>query len=98
MCSSDLWTRGYGEQERIDLPIAHGEGRYQLDPHELERLEQNGQVVLRYEDNPNGSLGAVAGVCNAAGNVLGLMPHPERACDPALGGVDGRRMLAAALG
>ena len=47
--TSSRWTRGYGEQERIDLPIAHGEGRYQLDPHELERLEQNGQVVLRYE-------------------------------------------------
>ena len=55
-------------------------------------------MVLRYADNPNGSVGDVAGLTNAAGNVLGLMPHPERACDPATGGIDGRRLLAAALG
>jgi phosphoribosylformylglycinamidine synthase len=55
-------------------------------------------VVLRYVANPNGSIGDVAGLCNPAGNVMGLMPHPERACDPATGGVDGRRLLAAALG
>jgi len=65
-----------------------------VDPVELERLERQGQVVLRYASNPNGSLGDVAGLCNAAGNVLGLMPHPERACDAALGGIDGRRLLA----
>jgi phosphoribosylformylglycinamidine synthase len=55
-------------------------------------------VVLRYAANPNGSVGDVAGLCNGRGNVLGLMPHPERACDPLLGGLDGRRLLAAALG
>jgi phosphoribosylformylglycinamidine synthase len=89
------WLKGYQHGERITLPIAHGEGRYQVEPEDLERLEQQGQVVLRYASNPNGSIGDVAGLTNAAGNVLGLMPHPERACDPATGGLDGRRLLAA---
>jgi phosphoribosylformylglycinamidine synthase len=88
------WLQGYGEGEAIQLPIAHGEGRYQCDAGELQRLEDNGQVVLRYTDNPNGSMGDVAGLTNAAGNVLGLMPHPERACDAVTGGLDGVRLLA----
>jgi phosphoribosylformylglycinamidine synthase len=92
------WLQAYGLGETITLPIAHGEGRYQLDAEHLDQLEQEGRVVLRYADNPNGSVGDVAGLTNAAGNVLGLMPHPERACDPATGGIDGRRLLAAALG
>ena len=95
---SSPWLKAYGHGETITLPIAHGEGRYQLDAEHLDQLEQEGQVVLRYADNPNGSVGDVAGLTNAAGNVLGLMPHPERACDPATGGIDGRRLLAAALG
>ena len=95
---SSPWLQGYGLGETITLPIAHGEGRYQLDAEHLDQLEQEGRVVLRYADNPNGSVGDVAGLTNAAGNVLGLMPHPERACDPATGGIDGRRLLAAALG
>jgi phosphoribosylformylglycinamidine synthase len=95
---SSPWLEAYGLGETITLPIAHGEGRYQLDAEHLDQLEQKGQVVLRYADNPNGSVGDVAGLTNAAGNVLGLMPHPERACDPATGGIDGRRLLAAALG
>jgi phosphoribosylformylglycinamidine synthase len=95
---SSPWLQAYGLGETITLPIAHGEGRYQLDAEQLDQLEQEGQVVLRYADNPNGSVGDVAGLTNAAGNVLGLMPHPERACDPATGGIDGRRLLAAALG
>lgn len=89
------WLAGFGEGEQIQLPIAHGEGRYQVDPAELASLEAHGQVVLRYASNPNGSVGDVAGVCNQQGNVLGLMPHPERACDSVLGGIDGRRLLAA---
>jgi len=92
------WLKNYGHRETITLPIAHGEGRYQLDADQLNDLEQEGRVVLRYASNPNGSVGDVAGLTNAAGNVLGLMPHPERACDPATGGIDGRRLLAAALG
>jgi len=95
---SSRWLTGYGSGERITLPIAHGEGPYQLDADHLDALDQEGQVVLRYAANPNGSVGDVAGLTNAAGNVLGLMPHPERACDPATGGIDGRRLLAAALG
>jgi len=92
------WLAGYGSGERISLPIAHGEGRYQVEAEELRRLEGEGCVVLRYAANPNGSVGDVAGLSNPAGNVLGLMPHPERACDPQTGGTDGVRLLAAALG
>jgi phosphoribosylformylglycinamidine synthase len=92
------WLRNYAEGERILLPIAHGEGRYQVDPTALSSLEEEGCVVLRYRANPNGSVGDVAGLCNPAGNVLGLMPHPERACDPLLGGEDGSRLLASVLG
>lgn len=88
------WLQSYGAAETIVLPIAHGEGRYQVDAPTLQRLVDGGQVVLRYCDNPNGSVGDVAGLCNEQGNVLGLMPHPERACDPALGGLDGRPLLA----
>ena len=91
------WLKSYGEGEAINLPIAHGEGRYQCDPDELQQLEGEGRVVLRYGQNPNGSVGDVAGLTNQAGNVLGLMPHPERACDPATGGTDGLRLLASVL-
>ncbi|MEO8286853.1 MAG: phosphoribosylformylglycinamidine synthase subunit PurQ [Chloroflexota bacterium] len=84
------------------LPIAHGEGRYFADPDTLADLAANGQIVLRYTTaeglsdptaNPNGSSEAIAGVCNKAGNVLGLMPHPERAAEALLGGDDGRLFL-----
>jgi phosphoribosylformylglycinamidine synthase subunit PurQ / glutaminase len=84
------------------LPIAHGEGRYVADPETLAAMSAGGQVVLRYCEpdgtigpaaNPNGSTDAIAGVCNAAGNVLGLMPHPERAAEAILGGDDGRDVL-----
>ncbi len=92
------WLQNYGAGEHITLPIAHGEGRYQVEPDELRRLEAEGCVVLRYAANPNGSVGDVAGLSNAEGNVLGLMPHPERACDPQTGGIDGLRLLAAAMG
>jgi phosphoribosylformylglycinamidine synthase len=92
--------------EVIRMPISHGEGRYYADAETLHRLNANGQVVLRYcdaaggitpEANPNGALESLAGICNAAGNVFGLMPHPERAAEPALGGTDGRRLLEAVL-
>ena len=92
------WLQGYSSGQRVTFPIAHGEGRYQADAELLQRLEQNGQVVLRYTNNPNGSVGDVAGLTNSAGTVLGLMPHPERACDPATGGVDGRALLSSLLG
>jgi phosphoribosylformylglycinamidine synthase I len=73
----------------LRMPVAHGEGRYFDDPAALDGLERDGKVVFRYLDNPNGSLRDIAGVRNAAGNVLGLMPHPERAADPLLGSADG---------
>ncbi|NDG75379.1 MAG: phosphoribosylformylglycinamidine synthase subunit PurQ [Synechococcaceae bacterium WB8_1B_136] len=91
------WLQSYGAGEVVSFPIAHGEGRYQVEPEQLRQLEDNGQVVLRYCRNPNGSVGDVAGLSNAAGNVLGLMPHPERACDATTGGVDGRRLLGSLL-
>ncbi|MCP9774566.1 phosphoribosylformylglycinamidine synthase subunit PurQ [Cyanobium sp. WAJ14-Wanaka] len=92
------WLSGYVDNETISLPIAHGEGRYQCDPQTLKHLEQEQLVVLRYQDNPNGSVGDVAGLTNIGGNVLGLMPHPERACDPVIGGTGGKRLLESLLG
>jgi phosphoribosylformylglycinamidine synthase len=86
----------------VRLPISHGEGRYHADADILDALEANGQVVLRYADadgrvvpdaNPNGSAHGIAGIVNPAGNVLGLMPHPERATDAEVGGTDGLRFL-----
>jgi phosphoribosylformylglycinamidine synthase I len=91
------WLQGYGPGETVTLPIAHGEGRYHCDPDQLKALEDGGQVVLRYRRNPNGSVGGIAGLSNSRGNVLGLMPHPERACDSQIGGIDGRRLLATLL-
>ena len=73
----------------LRMPVAHGEGRYYDEPARLDELEREGRVVFRYIDNPNGSLRDIAGVRNEAGNVLGLMPHPERAGEPLLGSADG---------
>ncbi len=73
----------------LRLPINHYEGNYTCDPETLAGLEANGQVVLRYLDNPNGSLADIAGVANRSGNVVGLMPHPERASHELLGSEDG---------
>ena len=73
----------------LRMPVAHGEGRYYDEPARLDELEREGRVVFRYIDNPNGSLRDIAGVRNEAGNVLGLMPHPERADEPLLGSADG---------
>jgi phosphoribosylformylglycinamidine synthase subunit PurQ / glutaminase len=84
------WTHGYTSNPEISLPIAHGEGCYHADPDTLSELEANGQVLFRYAGiNPNGSLNNIAGICNRQGNVLGMMPHPERAADPLLGNSEG---------
>jgi phosphoribosylformylglycinamidine synthase len=83
--------------QRLRLPIKHGEGAYYAAPEELERLEREGRVALRYESNPNGSLADVAGVVNEQGNVLGMMPHPEHAVEAALGGEDGRAVLGSLI-
>ena len=89
------WTTDYTQDEVIQLPIAHGEGCYYADADTLARLEDHQQVVFRYrtEPNPNGSLDSIAGICNRQGNILGMMPHPERASDPVLGNTDGLRLF-----
>jgi len=96
------WLGGLHAGETIRLPISHGEGRYYADPTVLNDLERSGRVVLRYADasgavvpdaNPNGSLRSIAGILNERGNVLGLMPHPERAAEAEVGGTDGLRIL-----
>ena len=81
----------------LRIPINHFEGNWYCEDAELAALESRGQIVLRYADNPNGSLGDVAGITNETGNVFGLMPHPERACDALLGSEDGRIILGSML-
>ena len=83
------FTRKLARGKPLRVPIAHAEGNYFLEDDELKRLEDNGQVVFRYLDNPNGSRNDIAGVCNAAKNVVGMMPHPERASESLLGSADG---------
>jgi phosphoribosylformylglycinamidine synthase len=91
----------------LRVPISHGEGSYFADPVTLSRLEQNGQVVFRYSDaagrvtpasNPNGSLHNIAGIVNSRGNVLGMMPHPERCAEAELGGTDGLKLFRSVAG
>ncbi|MBW4447383.1 MAG: phosphoribosylformylglycinamidine synthase subunit PurQ [Spirirestis rafaelensis WJT71-NPBG6] len=92
------WTQAYANGEIITLPIAHGEGRYHADETTLAEIEDNNQVVFRYQgENANGSLNNIAGICNRQGNVLGMMPHPERASDAMLGGSDGLKLFAGLL-
>jgi len=92
------FTRALREAQVLTMPISHGEGKYHADPETLDRLKDRGQVVFRYTTaqgqlsphaNPNGSLDSIAGVVNESGTVLGMMPHPERAAEAALGGTDG---------
>jgi phosphoribosylformylglycinamidine synthase len=95
--SQTLFTNAYERGETIYIPIAHHDGNYQADQETLDRLEDNGRVVLRYAEECNGSARNIAGILNASGNVLGLMPHPERAFEPAHGCTDGRRMFEGLL-
>ncbi len=104
--TQSIWTANYAEQAVITLPIAHGEGRYFAEADTLESLEDNGQVLFRYcnlqgeaneTSNPNGSLHNIAGITNQKGNVLGMMPHPERASDPVLGSTDGFHLFQGLL-
>lgn len=83
------FTRAYRETRDTEIPIAHGDGRFAADESTLDRLEGDGRVVLRYLDNPNGSARDIAGIINERGNVMGMMPHPERASDPVLGRTGG---------
>jgi phosphoribosylformylglycinamidine synthase subunit PurQ / glutaminase len=101
-----VWTQHYKPGQVITLPVAHGEGCYYADADTLKALEDNGQVVFRYcnthgassdDANINGSMHNIAGICNRQGNVLGMMPHPERAADAAIGGTDGLALFQALL-
>ncbi|CAG7645875.1 phosphoribosylformylglycinamidine synthase subunit PurQ [Paenibacillus allorhizosphaerae] len=93
------FTSEYKQGELIHVPIAHGEGNYYCDEETLTEMKANGQIVFRYEagNNPNGSVEDIAGVSNKAGNVLGMMPHPERAVSELLGSADGKRMFTSIL-
>ena len=88
------FTGAYTKGPVIEVPIAHGEGNYYADPETIARLEGEGQVVFRYTDNPNGSLNDIAGIVSERGNVLGMMPHPERAVEALLGSEDGRGLFS----
>ena len=91
------WTAGCEAGEELALPVAHNEGNYFADEATLAALEDEGRVVLRYLENPNGSMNDIAGVCNEGRNVVGIMPHPERVSDPALGSEEGLRILESVL-
>ncbi|HEY0677574.1 MAG TPA: phosphoribosylformylglycinamidine synthase subunit PurQ [Chitinophagaceae bacterium] len=103
----NIFLKGVGVGDRpLKIPIAHGEGRYYADDASLDRLEKADQVIYRYCDeqgniipdaNPNGASRNIAGITNEARNVFGMMPHPERACSPALGNVDGRVIMKTLL-
>lgn len=96
--SKSVLTADLRVGEKLSLPINHFEGNYTCDLETLEKMESNGQVVLRYVDNPNGSMNSVAGISNTKGNVVGLMPHPERACSVVTGETDGLRLLTSFVG
>jgi len=93
--SQSVFTRRYSKGERVRFPVAHGEGNYFAGEAILDRLEGEGRVLFRYApgDNPNGSARDIAGILNEKRNVLGLMPHPERSCDPLLGSTSGRALF-----
>lgn len=93
------FTRAYAKDQVIRCPVAHHDGNYFADAETLKSIEDNGQVVFRYADgtNPNGSMNDIAGIINARGNVLGMMPHPENLIEAAHGGNDGRGIFASAL-
>jgi phosphoribosylformylglycinamidine synthase I len=95
--SQSLFTSGYEAGETIHIPVAHHDGNYQADEATLDRLEGEGRVAFRYAEEVNGSSRRIAGILNDAGNVLGMMPHPERAIEAAHGCTDGRRLFEGLL-
>lgn len=92
-----LFSTGFDDGETITIPVAHHDGNFFADDATLDRIEGEGQVVFRYLDATNGSQRDIAGIVNDAGNVLGMMPHPERAVDAAHGGTDGRRLFVSLM-
>jgi phosphoribosylformylglycinamidine synthase len=95
--SQSIFTSAYSKGEEVLVPVAHHDGNYQADPETLDRLEGEGRVAFRYTGEVNGSARSIAGILNDSGNVLGMMPHPERALEPAHGGTDGRRLFEGLL-
>ena len=95
--SQSIFTSRYAAGEEISIPVAHHDGNYQADAETLDRLEGEGRVAFRYTGEVNGSARNVAGIINAQGNVLGMMPHPERVIESAHGGTDGRRLFEGLL-
>jgi phosphoribosylformylglycinamidine synthase len=95
--AQSLFTARYRQGEAIAIPVAHHDGNYQADPETLDRLEGEGRVAFRYSERVNGSARQIAGIINDAGNVLGMMPHPERALEAAHGNTDGRRLFEGLL-
>ena len=95
--SQSAFTSRYGAGEEIVIPVAHHDGNYTADPETLDRLEGEGRVAFRYAGEVNGSARDIAGIINESGNVLGMMPHPERAVEPAHGVTDGRRLFEGLL-
>jgi phosphoribosylformylglycinamidine synthase subunit PurQ / glutaminase len=96
--AANPFTTEYRQGEIVNIPIAHGEGNYYCDEETLAKLKENNQIVFRYAgENPNGSIDDIAGISNEAGNVVGMMPHPERAVSQLLGSEDGRRMFTSIL-
>lgn len=95
--SQTLFTAGYAAGQDIVIPVAHHDGNYFADADTLDRLEGEGRVAFRYAEEVNGSARQIAGVLNAAGNVLGMMPHPERMIEPEQGGTDGRALFESAV-
>jgi phosphoribosylformylglycinamidine synthase len=91
------FTAAYQGRREAVMTVGNGEGNYFADEETLDRLEGEGQVVFRYRDNPNGSARAIAGIVNPAGNILGMMPHPDRAFEPELGSADGAILFQSAL-
>lgn len=95
--SQNLFTAGYSKGQRIVIPVAHHDGNYFADAATLDRLESEGRVAFRYAEPVNGSAHDIAGVLNAAGNVLGMMPHPERVIEREQGGTDGRALFESVI-
>jgi phosphoribosylformylglycinamidine synthase subunit PurQ / glutaminase len=95
--NQSLFTGGYSAGQQVVMPVAHHDGNYFADSQTLDRLEGEGRVAFRYAEEVNGSARDIAGVLNASGNVLGMMPHPERAIEPAHGGTDGRALFESAV-
>ena len=95
--SQSIFTSAYSAGEEITVPVAHHDGNFQADAQTLDRLEGEGRVAFRYTGEVNGSARSIAGILNDAGNVLGMMPHPERVIEAAHGGTDGRRLFEGLL-